>query len=196
MSFTVDETTYRQQDLLVAKQSGTYAQSEGNIALHFNHACGAVRFSLSKTSGLANYTVRVKSVKICNIPCSGTYCFDNDTWSIDQSNGKKNFTILSYSDNSHMEVTETGQFLSSDNDYLFLLPQTLTPWDRSAPLSNAYVEIECKISKDGEYKVDSANEWREAYLPLPITITQGSINPVNISMGTALRNAQGGKFSF
>ena len=64
---------------------------------------------------------------------------------------------------------------------------------RGAP-ANAYVEIECKISKGGTYKVGNASSWGYAYLPLNITIEKGKINPVNISMGTALRDASGNKY--
>ena len=55
------------------------------------------------------------------------------------------------------------------------------------------MEIECKISLNGTFNVGSSNGWGTAYLPLGITIEKGKINPVNISLGTALRNEQGGK---
>lgn len=190
--FDVDETTYSQKDLLVATQSDTYTHSRGNIGFQFNHACGAVRFSLSKTAGLANYLVRVKSVKIYNIPCSGTYCFDDGTWEL-YGNSNKDFTLISYANNDYLTVTSEKQFLSNDGDYLFLLPQTLTAWDKTGAPANAYVEIACKVSRDGQFNVGSASDWGTAYLPLGITIEKGKINPVNISLGTALRNAQGGK---
>ena len=124
LNFEVDETTYSQKDLLVATQSDTYTHSRGNIGFQFSHACGAVRFSLSKTAGLADYHVLVKSVKIHNIPCSGTYCFDDGTWEIwSDSEYNKLFTLKSYG-NDYLTVTSEKQFLSNDGDYLFLLPQT------------------------------------------------------------------------
>ena len=193
LNFDVDETTYSQKDLLVAKQSDNYTHSGGNIGFLFSHACGAVRFSLSKTSGLADYDVQVKNVKIYNIPCSGTYCFDDGTWAIESdSRYNKHFTLKSY-ENDYLTVTSEKQYLSTDGDYLFLLPQTLTAWGKTGAPANAYVEIECKISQNGTFKVGTASNWGTAYLPLGITIKKGKINPVNISLGTALRNAQGGK---
>ena len=90
-------------------------------------------------------------------------------------------------------MTSEKQYLSTDGDYLFLLPQTLTAWGKTGAPANAYVEIECKISQNGTFKVGTASNWGTAYLPLGITIKKGKINPVNISLGTALRNAQGGK---
>ena len=192
LNFEVDGTTYSQKDLLVATQSDTYTHSNGNIGFQFSHACGAVRFSLSKTNSLSAYSVLVKSVKI-HIPCSGTYCFDDGTWVI-QSDSEYNklFTLKSY-ENGYLTVTSEKQFLSNEGDYLFLLPQTLTPWDKTGKPANAYVEIECKISNGTTYKVGSASNWGTAYLPLGITIEKGKIYPVNISLGTALRDAQGDK---
>ena len=211
LNFTVDELTYSTKDLLVAKASDTYSHSNGFIRFTFSHACGALRFSLNKTSSLDSYTVQVNSVIIHNIPCSGAYCFDVDddddddddeTWTIYTNEYKveKNFTILSYDENHYLTVKTDNPdnpertYLSADGDYLFLIPQTLTPWNPTGPLANAYVEIKCKIYKDGTYKVGKATEWGYAYLPLNINIAQGKINPVHISMGTALRDASGNKY--
>lgn len=196
LNFTVDETTYNTKDLLVATASDTYSHSQGVIGFRFSHACGALRFSLNKTSSLDSYTVLVKTVKIYNIPSSGTYCFDDGTWAIysTNANDKKNFTIKSYNDNANLEVSTNKAYLSAEKDYLFLLPQTLTAWNKSGAPANAYVEIECKISKGGTYKVGNASSWGYAYLPLNITIEKGKINPVHISMGTALRDASGNKY--
>lgn len=200
LNFTVDEFTYSTKDLLVAKALDTYSHSKGVIGFTFSHACGALRFSLSKTSSLGSYTVLVNSVIIHNIPSSGKYYFDVDNGKWTDVNGNKNFTILSYTNNDYLTVTTSKADLSklnnpsNEDNYIFLLPQTLTPWDPTGPLANAYVEITCKISIGGTYTVGSATEWGTAYLPLGITIKQGKINPVNISMGTALRDASGNKY--
>ena len=194
LNFTVDEDTYHTKDLLVATASDTKSHSNGFIGFRFSHACGALRFSLSKTSKLNDYIVQVKTVKIYNIPSSGTYCFNDGTWAVSTAdNDKKNFTIKSYNDNGS-PVTTDKTYLSEENDFLFLLPQTLMAWNKSGAPANAYVEIECKIFNGETYKVGSANSWGTAYLPLNITIEQGMINPVHISMGTALRDASGNKY--
>lgn len=194
MDFEVDTQTNSQKDLLVATASDTYENCKGNISFNFSHACGAVRFSISKTTGLSDYTVWVKRVTIYNIPSSGSYCFNDGTWTIDER--KKNFSLISY-DSGSMDVTaEKKTYLSGENDYMFLLPQTLTAWDKTGTPTNAYVEIECKIFNGETYKVGGAgtNEWGKAYLPLGITIEKGKIHPVNISMGTALRDVSGNKY--
>ena len=186
LSFTADG----QKDLLVASESDTYAHSTGNIGFNFNHVCGALWFSMNKSVGLSDYTVMVKTVTLYNIPCVGDYCFNDGEWDISSNaEDKKNFTIKSYVDGDYMTLELEKQSLSEPNDYLFLIPQKLT----GGVPSNAYVEIECKIYKDGDDRVGNANTWGKAYLPLGIKISQGKINPINISVGTALLNANGNK---
>ena len=195
LNFTVDETTSHTKDLLVATASDTRSHSNGVIGFRFSHACGALRFSLSKTSGLKDYTVLVKSVIIHNIPSSGRYCFNDGTWTFyTDVNDKKDFTIKSYDGNAYLEVRADKEYLSDEGDYLFLLPQELTAWNKSGAPANAYVEIVCKISIGGNYVVGGADSWGNAYLPLNINIAQGKINPVHISMGTALRKSDGSMY--
>ncbi len=56
------------------------------------------------------------------------------------------------------------------------------------------MEIVCKIyDENNNYKVGTAADWGWAYLPLNLTIQQGYITPVHISMGTALRDGGGNK---
>lgn len=192
LSFEVDETSSQQKDLLVASTTKSWNECKGTLSFNFSHVCGAVSLSLCKTNSLSNYTVQVKTVKLYNIPSKGDYCLADGNWEV-QSNSAdlKNFTVLSY-DNSYMTVETAQTPLMDDGHYLFLLPQTLTAWDKSSTLANAYVEIECKIYDSNNYKV-GGDGWGKVYLPLGITINQGKINPVTISMGTALRDSNGDK---
>lgn len=196
LSFEVDETSSQQKDLLVASTTKSWNECKGTLSFNFSHVCGAVSLSLCKTNSLSNYTVQVKTVKLYNIPSKGDYCLADGNWE-DQKNftGPKCFTVLSY-DNSYMTVGTAQTPLMDAGHYLFLLPQTLTAWNITGTLANAYVEIECKIfdtSNNNKYKVGSGDTWGKVYLPLGITINQGMINPVTISMGTALRDGSGNK---
>lgn len=194
LNFTVDETTYETKDFLVATAMDTKSHSQGVIGFQFSHACGALRFSLNKTSSLSDYTVMVNTVKIYNIPCSGTYCFNDKSWALDTNPTLMEFTIKSYEDNNSLPVGTDKEYLSEENNYLFLIPQTLTPWNKNGAPADAYVEIKCKIHQNGIYKVGTADSWGTAYLPLNITIEPGKIHPINISMGTALRDEKGKKY--
>ena len=59
---------------------------------------------------------------------------------------------------------------------------------------SAYLEIKCKIyDGDNGYKVGSVDEYGSVYLPFSATLTAGHIHPFTISIGTAIRDAQGNK---
>ena len=61
----------------------------------------------------------------------------------------------------------------------------------------AYLEIKCKIyDSNNNYKVGAAsglNEFGSVYLPFSATLNTGHIHPFIISIGTAIRDAQGNK---
>ncbi|MBR1466339.1 MAG: fimbrillin family protein [Bacteroidaceae bacterium] len=196
MGLYMDKTTLELKDFLVARQVESFAHSGGNVHFQFEHALGALEFRLSKTAKLAGYTVEVQKVQLHNIPSSGDYYPDHKGWSVDWED-TKDYTVNLYPDEAEgrtIEVTQESKQLGKANDYLMLIPQTLTPWGKERPLEDAYVEISCKIyDESGDYKAGSATDFGSVYLPFGITIKQGYITPVNIIMGTALRDADGNK---
>ena len=198
LSFEADESTSELKDLLIAENTDSYSHSGGWINFQFDHACGALELSINKTESLNDYTVMVQSVILHNIPSAGSYCLTDHKWELETgSEYNKLFTVNAYKEGVEgysLEVSNDKQLLGKAGNYLFLIPQKLTAWNKSGTPSNAYIEIKCRImSKNGAYKVGSANDWGSAYLPLGITVKQGTITPVTISMGTALRNGNGNK---
>lgn len=197
LSFEADESTTELKDLLVAENTDSYSHSDGWINFNFYHACGAVELSINKTESLNDYSVMVQSVILHNIPSAGSYCLTDHTWELETDpEYNKLYTVNAYKEGVEgfsLEVTNDKQLLGKSRDYLFLIPQKLTAWNKSGSPANAYIEIKCRISKNGVYKVGSADDWGSAYLPLGITVKQGTITPVTISMGTALRDANGNK---
>ncbi len=196
INFVTDETVTELKDFIVAKASDSYSNSQGQISLRFWHACGALKFYISKTDKLSNYTVKVQKMVLHNIPCSGEYYPNENIWFVyrDKPEDFKEFTVNAGEPDDAVEVGTEQTLIGKTDDYLFLLPQTLTPWDKGATLKDAYVEIVCKIyDENNNYKVGTAADWGWAYLPLNLTIQQGYITPVHISMGTALRDGGGNK---
>lgn len=186
------QTSDRQVDLLAAKNSVSYLSGNGVVPLTFDHISAAVQVKLRKTESISGYTVNVSEVILHNIKYNGEYYFDRDTvWNLDDN--LTNYTIFAADQSGSLEVSTNYQLLAGEGDYLFLLPQKLTGWNKSAPLKDCYIEINCKIFNSDGYKVGSANEYKSVYLPLDATIKMGMINALNISMGTALRNSDGTK---
>ncbi len=198
--FTVEENAEETGDLLVAQTTKSFNEckdSEGNAQLHltFNHVCAAVQFYISKTASLADYKVEVKNVVLHNVARKG-YCYLNNNnyeWEPDYEDDDSPmtyFTIKAFKDNtdSYLTVTDTPQVLGVEGDYLFLIPQTLTGWDKEGTPSDCYLEIDCKIAKDGNTIHNGP-----AYISFSATLEQNYIHPFNIKIGTGLRNGNGEK---
>ena len=199
ISVVVDANSASQTDLLAGKNIVSYNDHNGVVPMTFDHISAAVQVRLKKTSSLSNYTVNVGKVVLHNILGNGEYAFDEDNencWSL--YGNPADYVITAYSDavsqgddDGDIKIEEEYKLLSKEGDYLFLLPQTLTGWDKSSPLSNSYIEIQCKIYNTEGYKVGKDTEYGSVYLPLGAELKMGYINKLNISMGTALRDKDG-----
>ena len=204
-----EQSSDDQRDVLVAKKTDTWNNCQGVVNLVFNHVCAALQFSLIKTSSLEDYTVEVKEVKLHNVHDSGKYDLLNDEWyEYNLDNNYSDFTLK-----AHMNGVEDAIIVSNEqetllgknkNDYLFLIPQPITGMAKGTAITtannnkNAYLEIKCKIyDSNNNYKVGAPNgelnEFGSVYLPFSATLTAGHIHPFTISIGTAIRDAQGNK---
>lgn len=188
----VNEESNKQVDLLAAKNAVSYSSCGGIVPLEFDHISAAVQVNLCKTDKLSGYTVVVSEVILHNIMCQGEYFFDREEkW--DLYGNPTYYTITAY-EQGGLDVTTTLKPLTDSDDYLFLLPQELTGWDKTSTLNNSYIEIKCKIFNTVVgYKVGSSDSYESVYLPLEATLEMGKINSLNISMGTALRYSNGDK---
>lgn len=193
VDISTEEYAKDQIDLLAATQKACYSENKGTISLTFDHISAAVKVNLKKAAKLEEYTVKVAEVVLHNIVKKGYWYFDRKEWVL--SNEKTKFTILAHYEGSP-SVLEVGtdQVPLDDNDqYLFLLPQTLTKWSGTEELSDCYVEIKCKIYKGNDYKVGDGQSYGSAYLPLGCTLKKGEIHNLTISIGTTLRDGNGNK---
>lgn len=200
LKVTTEESSNDQCDVVVAKATETWNHCEGKVRLDFHHICSALKFSVKKTASLTDYTVEVNQIKLYNIPNVGRYSLDHNTWTLE--NALSNYTLQGYKNGSLGAITvteESEQALGkSDNDYLFLIPQTIEGMAKGTPTATAnanrqaYLEIQCKIhDKDGNYKVGNGQGYGVVYLPFSATLVQGHIHPYVINIGTAIRDANG-----
>lgn len=173
--FEVNNSSIYQHDLVVAKTSATYNSCKGNISLTFDHACAALRFWMKKAKNLSDYTLTVSNVVLHNVVKEGDYYFGSQSWTL----GATTFDYPLYSASPATSLGDTD-FIALDTSagpYLFLIPQTLTPWDPSGALSNTYLEITCTITKaDFSYTGD-------AYIPFGFELEKGTQYDVNINIG-------------
>ena len=206
LQVVTEESSDDQRDVLVAKNADTWNNCKGVVNLVFNHVCAALQFSLMKTMSLADYTVEVKEVKLHNIYKVGNYALITDSWTVDEDY-YSNYTLSAYINevkNAITVGTEETLLAKNESDYLFLIPQTITGMEKGTAITDAdyaksaYLEIKCKIyDSNNNYKVGAPNgelnEFESVYLPFSATLTAGHIHPFTISIGTAIRDAQGNK---
>ena len=177
LNFTVEELSTNQKDLLVATASGTKNATGGNLSFTFDHACTALQFYVKKATNLKDFTLTVTSIKICNIVKEGKYDLATSKWTPGDSRTK--YTLY---EGTGLTLGTTDYTLLNANadDYLFMIPQILTPWDTSTAIASAgtqsYIQLECTISGATSYS-------GTAYIPFSATLDAGVLNNVKINIG-------------
>lgn len=196
ISFSTDEYSANQHDLLVAKASGTYTGTKvddtNKLSFTFDHVCSALSLSVKKSSNLSDYTLSVSSIILKKVVKAGQYYYnETPSWvpSVNTAD-RSNYTLhsggsITLGSGTSDYVQLNGNFVKGalDEPYLFLIPQTLTPWDPSDPTitsetTKSYLEIVCSITK-GDSPVYSGT----AYIPFGTTLEKGTKYDVKINIG-------------
>jgi hypothetical protein len=180
IDFTVEDLATNQKDLLVAKSSGTWSGTGGKLSFTFDHACTALRFYVKKSTNLSDYTLKVSRIVLKNVVNKGNYYYGTGEWTLD---GRSDFTLLNL--NTEMSLV-TGSFTllngNETDSYLFMIPQTLTPWDPLNDIASVtdkcYLEIECEITKNNSPVYSGT-----AYIPFGAAFTAGNQHDVKINIG-------------
>ena len=176
-SFTVEENTASQKDLLVAKTSAKYTDADGNVTFTFDHACTALRFLVKKATNLADYTLSITSVRLCNVINQGQYFYDTASWTLGSSHSS--YTLYDGSAKT-LGTTDYEALDASAAPYLFMIPQTLTAWDHVTDIASAtaqtYIAVTCTITGATSFS-------GTAYIPFGATLTAGMQHDVKINIG-------------
>ena len=181
INFTVEESVANQKDLLVATASGTYSGTGGNLSFTFDHACAALRFWVKKSTNLNDYTLNISEVVLCNVVKQAKYYYGTG-WN-DLYAERSVYTLYSGS----AQTLGSTDYIAMDGgtpSYLFLIPQTLTPWDRTIAIASAtmqtYLEITCTLTNTStSTQVYSG----KAYVPFGTTLVAGKKYDVKINIG-------------
>ena len=206
LTVSIDQSSEDQFDMLVAKNTKTWANSSGGVVpLEFDHICAAIQFQVQKSNNLVNNNVDVllQEVALHNINSTGIYGLLSDSWL--EKSGNSKFTIHSYQGNTQNAITVTdqpqllGKIVDNQPEYLFLLPQNIQGMEKGTAIADAnadkkaYLELKCKISKGEHYYVGSseADGFGSVFLPFSANLQQGHILPVNIVIGTSIRDEYG-----
>lgn len=103
-TYTVPATADTQKDLLVAKSTDVSCDGKSAPTLSFNHILSAIKF----TKGTITPFTSITKVEITGVNNAGTYSMEDGSWS--GQSGSTTYTLTSF----------------TDNDVLFLMPQTIT----------------------------------------------------------------------
>lgn len=205
----LEENSSEQYDVLVAKETKTYKESQGVVNLHFHHACAAVQFSIQKSAKMKEkgYQVEVSEVVLHNILKRGKYMLDKFEWSLPEAsdNTVSYFTINAYQNGEQagsvtLNDDEPVLLAKDENDFLFLLPTNITKaegdFSQAGP-GDSYLEIKCKIFDNENYKVGLANEFQSVFLPFGYDLSgyKGKIKSFLITLGTSIRDENGNPFN-
>lgn len=182
INFTVEESAASQKDLLVAKASGTYSGTGGNLSFTFDHACAALRFWVKKSTNLNDYTLNISEVVLCNVVKQAKYYYGTG-WN-DLSSDRSVYTLYSGS----AQTLGSADYIAMDGgtpSYLFLIPQTLTPWDHITDIVSAttqtYLKVKCTITKNSDSQVVYNDSY--AYVPFGTSFAAGTKYDVKINIG-------------
>lgn len=104
-TYTVPQSASDQKDLLVSKCENVSCDGKSAPTLTFNHALAAIKF----TQGTITPYTSITKVEITGVQNSGTYDMNTGTWSGQSSTSTNSYSLTSF----------------TDNDVLFLMPQTL-----------------------------------------------------------------------
>lgn len=129
---TTKEGIINQPDLILATNAGSRqaADPDKAVSLSFQHALTAVSFAISKDladvvgKGGKMTSVTLKGIPNkgnCNLSVSATANVPTADWKIDNGTGEYTFDLS----NTNIVVGDKDQALTSDNQTLMMIPQTL-----------------------------------------------------------------------
>lgn len=177
LNFAVEELASSQKDLLVASTSGTKAETGGRLTLTFDHACTALRFYVKKAKNLDDHTLTVTSIRLCNVVKDGRYYFRTSSWT--PGSTRTPFTLYEGTGMT-LGSTDYTPLNANEDDFLFIIPQTLTAWDTTTAIASAgnqtYIQLQCSIDGGSTYS-------GLAYIPFAATLEAGMQHDVTINIG-------------
>ena len=168
VNYTINEKAEDQIDLLYAvNMSETRtAKDEAPVSINFRHALSQIVFRAKNTN--KSMKVLIDGVKVMNVNGMGTFTYPNATTSagaiedkttIGTWSGQKDPLMNGYQAGvesltlngvSEGDLTKTDKNDGTFVGALFMLPQTLTPWDKKPAdadgnVNGAYFFVKCKI---------------------------------------------------
>ena len=141
-----------QVDFITAKAQGSKSNEATGVELCFDHELAQISFHAMNQN--SEYVYKVYGLRVANALTNGTYDFQTDTWSFDESNVEKDSysTLLEEPvilQSYYNELTRTNDAYNT----AMILPQTLTAWNPDTDLTNSakgsYISLAIQVTTKG-----------------------------------------------
>ncbi len=142
--FTPASDISSQIDFISAKATGKKSVNEGpGVPLDFNH--NLAQIEVRGLTNNQNYSFKVTGVRIGEPIATGSFDFDNDTWTL-----ASNKTDYESTYGTPVVLTADAQSLMGSNGNAMILPQQLEAWDPEGDATNtkagAYLSVRLQIN--------------------------------------------------
>lgn len=198
------------KDLLYASRLNTfYDEADGKVQLNFIYSLAYPRLTCKQ--GIEDALISVKEVVFHNLKTSERLVFDSKynseaTWEAVDEDTYGNFNMI------HESAVELipNEIVNLTGSWI-LMPQKVTKWNTKAtapvPITTAdekhqcYVELKCKIIKDGGIyawgHASGENEYESIYIPFSTSFNrQAYTNTIRLNLtATGIYNADGTVFT-
>ena len=171
--FKVQRQSDDQKDLVVAYNAGTKASNEtSGISLNFKHALSQIEIQ-AKNAKSDDYEVQVLGVKLAGFNSVGDFTFPSTavTGLITSQNWQNATTAQSYYCDYASAITLTSNAQSVTRSNFMVIPQKLTPWNKTTSKEGAYLSVLVRIyKKSGSSKqlIFPKKADKFAYVAVPI----------------------------
>lgn len=178
----------QQNDVLVASKLGIKkSDNDGKVQLAFNHALAFARFKAK--SELTGFTIKVKSITICNLVKEGTFTFsttDESTGAWTLGTVRANYTITP---TAPVTLTATDQYIEDKDGTLMTIPQTTASraWNPAVAMNtttDSYLKVNCQIYTSGYNYVGNPtnNTFADVYIPFSGELKQKTVYTFRLNM--------------
>lgn len=181
LTYIVPTDPTQQKDLLIATP---LTESNGTVALQFNHALSKISFSALMASEDDSRETFVKKIQLSHIYNKGTIAMDEEEWAVDEEDTA--YTVEIGKGLENIKLGATTQNISDKDNLLFLMPQEINR------TTGEQVQMSVTLLINGgettyTAPVFSPDKWEpgKSY-NYQISVDHGSIKVIEIGTGSNL----------
>lgn len=141
--YTVTNAT---EDLLYATATNVDGKTNPKVALAFKHALSKIVFT-AKLANDASIKVNVSKIQVKGVDNKGTLTLSTGAWTSVAATSNHAANVYT----AFATATDLSKSTTAVNTYdnaIFLMPQTLNPWQTTANTGDAKIVVTCKVTDE------------------------------------------------